>query len=78
MYKNYILHRHYNNKHLHDYSKYVGQKKYNLIEGLKLVHQGCNSISHVDNTTSSKALIASYAISNLVENIRNCLRKVNS
>jgi len=58
--KKYILYRHYNNKHLNEYSKYVGQEKYNLIEGLKLVHQeGCSSISQVDNTTSSKALIAS-------------------
>jgi len=57
-------------KHLNEYSKYVGQEKYNLIkirEGLKLVHQeGCSSISHIDNTISSKALIASYAISNLI------------
>jgi len=45
----------------------VGQEKYNLIEGLKLVHQeGCISISQVDNTTSSKVFIASYAISNLI------------
>jgi len=41
-------------------------RRNNLIEGLKLVHQeNCSSISHVDNTTSSKVL-ASYAISNLI------------
>jgi len=34
--------------------------------GLKLVHQGgCSSISHI-NSTSSKTLITSYAISNLI------------
>jgi len=45
----------------------VDQEKYNLIEGLKLVHQeGCSSISHVDNIISSKALIASYIIFNLI------------
>jgi len=45
----------------------VGQEKYNLIGELKLIHQeGCSSISQADNITSSKALIASYAISNLI------------
>jgi len=45
----------------------VGQKKYNLIERLKLVHRGgCSSIYHVDNTISSKALIVSYTTFNLI------------
>lgn len=67
--KKFVLHKHYNAKHSNEYSKYVGQEKYNLIEGLKLIYQeGCSSNSHVvDNTTpSTRALTASYAISNII------------
>jgi len=43
----------------------VDQKIYNLIEGLKSIQESFSSIFHVNNTTSSKTLIASYTISNL-------------
>ncbi|KYQ55832.1 General transcription factor II-I repeat domain-containing protein 2B [Trachymyrmex zeteki] len=71
--KKYVLHRHYNIKHSNEYStKYMGQEKHDLIQGLKLVYQegsiydieGCSSSS--DTTSSIKALTASYAISNLI------------
>lgn len=66
--KKFVLYRHYENTHSHEYSKYVDEEKLNLIEGLKLVYQeGCSSSSYIDNATPSvKALRASYAISNLI------------
>lgn len=66
--KKYNLLRHYQNKHSDNYSKYMNEEKFNLIEGLKLVYQeGCSSNSHIDNATPSvKALRASYAISDLI------------
>lgn len=33
----FIIQRHYKKKHFNSYSKYVGEEKYDLIEGLKLV-----------------------------------------
>ncbi|XP_036139535.1 general transcription factor II-I repeat domain-containing protein 2B-like [Monomorium pharaonis] len=64
--KKYVLLRHYKIKHSHEYSKYVDEEKFNLIEGLKLIYQeGCSS--NIENVTPSvKALKASYAISNLI------------
>lgn len=64
----FVLLKHYKCKHQNEYSKYVDQEKYNLIEGLKLVYQeGCSLNSHIHSTTTStKALTASYAISNLI------------
>jgi len=67
--KKFVIDRHYKNKHADEYSKYVDQEKRNLIEGLKLIYQeGSNSssFSDNDNTSSIKAVTASYAISLLI------------
>jgi len=63
--KKFVIDRHYKNKHADEYSKYVDQEKRNLIEELKLIYQeGSNSSSFNDNdnTSSIKAVTASYAI----------------
>ena len=64
--KKFVIERHYKNKYLSDYSKYVRQEKSNLIEGLKLIYQeGLNSNNN-DATSSVKAVSASFAISLLL------------
>ena len=64
--KKFVIEKHYIRKHFKEYSKYVDEEKFNLIEGLKLVYQeGCNPIFEVDNNASSsaKAVTAPYAMS---------------
>ncbi|XP_011872403.1 PREDICTED: general transcription factor II-I repeat domain-containing protein 2A-like, partial [Vollenhovia emeryi] len=60
--------RHYKVKHSNEYSQYVDEEKFNLIEGLKLIYQEGRSPNSdtVNATPSANALTASYAISNLI------------
>jgi len=67
--KKFVIEKHYKGKHFKEYSKYVDQEKFNLIEGLKLVYgENCSLVLDIDNdaTSSAKAVTASYSTSHLI------------
>ena len=51
---------------MHEYASYEGREKFDLIEGLKLVHQEGRTYIHEESCSSEKARIVSYAISLLI------------